>query len=224
MPALRLWQILHSYRTGPELQGGVAVLIDSLVRNNLALVELQHRNGYMLPVWCEHPRHAQLLCDDTCTHRFNSFKAHLELDLNIDTRRQVELHQGIDRLRRGIDNVQKAAVRPHLELLSAFLVDMRGAIHREPLDARRQRHGSAHLRPGSLCRVYDLARRRIENAMVERLEPDPDIGSLHLLNLSMRRPETGQRTFPTLRFVQRRRHRRCGRLHGWQSAVSPPWQ
>ncbi len=65
MTALRLRQILYLDRTGAQLHGGIAMLVDGLVRNHLALVELQHRDRHVLPVGCEHPRHAKLLCDDT---------------------------------------------------------------------------------------------------------------------------------------------------------------
>src|SRR5688572_9661025 len=64
----------------------------------------------------------------------------LELDLDVDARRQVELHQRIDRLRRRVDDIEQALVRAHLELLAALLVDVRRAVDREALDARRQRN------------------------------------------------------------------------------------
>jgi hypothetical protein len=52
---------------------------------------------------------------------------------------------------------------------------MRRAVHRELLNARRQRDRPTDLRAGALGRGNDLARRRIEDAVIERLEPDPDI-------------------------------------------------
>src|SRR5688572_22296357 len=65
MTALGLRHILDLDRTCAKLDGRVAVLVDRLMRNHLALIELQHRDRHMLPVGCEHPRHAKLLCDDT---------------------------------------------------------------------------------------------------------------------------------------------------------------
>src|SRR5262245_22934570 len=103
----------------------------------------------------------------------------LQLDLDVDAGRQVELHQRIDRLRRGIDDVEQALVRAHLELLAALLVDVRRAVHRETLDARRQRDRPAHLGARALGRIDDLARGRIEHAMVERLEADSYVLTLH---------------------------------------------
>src|SRR5579884_3416664 len=95
-----------------------------------------------------------------------------QFDLDVDAGREVELHQRIHRLRGRIDDVEKTLVRAHLELLPALLVDVRRAVHREFFDARRQRNGSADLRAGALGRIDDLARRGVEDAMIERLEPD----------------------------------------------------
>src|SRR5262245_24305631 len=103
----------------------------------------------------------------------------LKLDLDVDAGRQVELHERIDCLRRGIDDVEQALVRAHLKLLAALLVDVRRAVDGEALDARRQRNRPAHLRAGALGRVDDLARGRIEHAMVERLEADSYVLTLH---------------------------------------------
>src|SRR5512145_505576 len=103
----------------------------------------------------------------------------LQLDLDVDAGRQVELHEGIDRLRRRIDDVEQPLVRAHLELLAALLVDMRRAVDRETLDSGGQRDRPAHLRAGPLGRVDDLARGRIQHAMIEGLEPDSYVLALH---------------------------------------------
>src|SRR5262245_5667683 len=103
----------------------------------------------------------------------------LQLDLDVDAGREVELHQGIDRLRGGIDDVEQPLVRPHLELLAALLVDVRRTIDREPLDPGRQRDRPTHLGPGPLGRVDDLARGCIQHAMIEGLEPDSYVLALH---------------------------------------------
>src|ERR1700741_3795514 len=103
----------------------------------------------------------------------------LELDLDVDTGGQVELHESIDGLRGGVDNVEKALVGAHLELLAALLVHVRRTVDGELLDAGRQRNGSANLRTGALRRVHDLTGRRIENPMVERLETDANILAVH---------------------------------------------
>src|SRR5258708_29842468 len=102
-----------------------------------------------------------------------------ELDLDVDAGGEVELHQRVHRLRRRIDDVEHALVRTNLELLARLLVDVRRAIDRELLDARRQRNGTAHLCARPLGRADDLAGRLIEHAMIEGFEPDPDIGVVH---------------------------------------------
>src|ERR1043165_362640 len=48
-----------------------------------------------------------------------------ELDLDVDARGEVELHQRVHGLRRRIDDVQEALMSAHLELLAALLVDGR---------------------------------------------------------------------------------------------------
>src|SRR5262245_52143088 len=93
----------------------------------------------------------------------------LELDLDVDACGQVEFHQCVDRLRRRVDDIEKALVSAHLELIAALLVDVRRTVHGEPLKARRQRNGSANLSAGALRRVDDLSRRGIENSMIECL-------------------------------------------------------
>src|SRR4051812_11046477 len=103
-----------------------------------------------------------------------------ELDLDVDTGSEIELHQRVHRLRGRIDDIEQALVRAHLELLAALLVDVRRPVDRELLDPGRQRNRPAHLRAGALRRVDDFARRRVEDAVVERLEPDADVLAVHL--------------------------------------------
>src|SRR5205085_4143235 len=95
----------------------------------------------------------------------------LELDLDVDAGGEVELHQRVHRLRRRIDDVEEPLVRAHLELLAALLVDVWRTVDAKLLDPGRQRDRPAHLRAGALGGGHDLTRRRIEDAVVERLEP-----------------------------------------------------
>src|SRR5215472_7148192 len=105
-----------------------------------------------------------------------------ELDLDVDAGGEIELHQSVDRLRRRIDDVEQTLMGTHFKLLAALLVDVRRAVHGELLDLGRQRNGSAHLCAGALRRINDLAGRRIEDAMVERLEPDADVLTVHIVS------------------------------------------
>src|SRR5262245_767092 len=102
-----------------------------------------------------------------------------QLDLDVDAGRQIELHQGIDGLRRRIDDVEQTLVGTHFELLAALLVDMRRTVDGELLDAGRQRNGSTNLRTGTLGRVHDLTGRRIEDPMVVSSETDADSLVIH---------------------------------------------
>src|SRR6185312_11607116 len=106
---------------------------------------------------------------------------------DVDAGREVELHQRVDRLRGGIDDVEETFVGADLELLAALLVDVRRAVDGEALDAGRQRYRSANLGARALRRVDDFPRRIVEDAVIEGLEPDPDVLSLHVLVLRSRR-------------------------------------
>src|SRR5215467_6866909 len=102
-----------------------------------------------------------------------------ELDLDVDAGCQIKLHQRVHRLRRRIDDVEQALVGAHLELLAALLVDVRRPVDGEFLDPGRQRDRPAHLCAGALGGRHDLAGRSIEDAMIERLEPDPYVLAVH---------------------------------------------
>src|SRR6516164_7907789 len=102
-----------------------------------------------------------------------------ELDLDVDAGGEVELHQRVHRLGRRVHDVEQPLVGPHFELLATLLVDMGRAIDGELLDLGRQRDRPAHLRAGPLGGRDDLAGRRIENAMIERLEPNSDVLTVH---------------------------------------------
>src|SRR5215471_3136343 len=103
-----------------------------------------------------------------------------ELDLDVDACREVEPHQRVDRLRRGIDDVDQALVRAHLEVLARVLVLVRRADNAVDVLLRGQRD-----RPGNPCagtrhRVYDLPRRAVDDLVVVGLEPDADLLSRHV--------------------------------------------
>src|SRR6185295_1052428 len=109
----------------------------------------------------------------------------LELDLDIDAGRQVELHQRVDGLGGRLDDIEQPLVGAYLELLAALLVDVRRAIDGELLDPARQRDRTAHLRARPFRRGYDLRGRGIEHAVIERLEADANVLTVHL-SLSLR--------------------------------------
>src|SRR5690606_17546690 len=89
-----------------------------------------------------------------------------ELDLNIDTGGEIELHQRVHRLRRRVNDIEKALMGAHLELLAALLVDVGGPVNRKLLDAGRKRNGAPDACAGALRRRHDLARRSIEDPVI----------------------------------------------------------
>src|SRR5689334_16187868 len=71
-------------------------------------------------------------------------------------------------------------MRPDFELLAAFLVHVRRAVHGEALDMGWQRDRSADPRTRALGRVDDLLRAVVQHAVIVGLKPDADILVVHL--------------------------------------------
>src|SRR5215207_5274738 len=103
-----------------------------------------------------------------------------QLDLYVYACCEIELHQRVDRLRRGLHDVEQPLVRPHLELLARLLVDVRRAVDGELLDARREGNGSADESTGAARRVGDVASRLVEHSMIESLQANPDVLRFHV--------------------------------------------
>ena len=175
--AIRLRHVLHLGAAPAELDRGVAVLLFRAGGDNLQAVEQQHGDGHMRAVVLEQPGHPQLLCQQSGAHLGPT--PGLNLDLDVHASGEVELHQRVHRLRRGLDNIEQAAMRAHLELLAAFLVDVRRAVHGETLDMRRQRDWPANPGTRALGRVHDLLRAGIQHAVIVGLKPDADILVVH---------------------------------------------
>src|SRR5690606_9923918 len=104
----------------------------------------------------------------------------LELDLDVHAGGQVELHQRVHGLRGGVHDIEHALVRADFELLARLLVDVRRAVDGEFLDPRRQGDGSPDGRARALGRVDDLASGMVQHAVIEGLEPDADVLTIHI--------------------------------------------
>src|SRR5665213_4463998 len=65
------------------------------------------------------------------------------------------------------------------ELFAAFLINVWRAVHGELLDTCRQRNRSADRSASALRRVHDLLGGVIENAVVEGLQADANVLTLH---------------------------------------------
>src|SRR5690606_22275036 len=108
----------------------------------------------------------------------------LELDLDVHAGGQVELHQRVHGLRGGVDDIEHALVRADFKLLARLLVDVRRAVDSELFDQGRQRDGPADLGARSLGRVDDLARGMVQDAVIEGLEADADVLTIHIARVS----------------------------------------
>src|SRR5438128_5574126 len=97
-----------------------------------------------------------------------------ELDLDVDAGGQVELHQRVHGLRRGIDNVEESLVGAHLELLARGLVDVGAPQHGPAVDDRRQQHRPRDAGARPAYRLHDLLDRPIKQLMIVGLQADAD--------------------------------------------------
>src|SRR5271155_2314157 len=102
-----------------------------------------------------------------------------ELDLDIDTGGEVELHQSVDGLRRRIDDVEHPLVGANFELFARLLVDMRRTQHGIFLDLGRQWNRAAYARAGTLGGIHYLACRLIEHPMIISAQAYSDVLAIH---------------------------------------------
>ncbi|CVI54788.1 hypothetical protein AGR7A_Cc130001 [Agrobacterium deltaense NCPPB 1641] len=103
----------------------------------------------------------------------------LELDFHVNASSEVELHQSIDSLRGGVNDIEKTLVRPHFELFTALLINVRRAVDGKLFDAGGERNRAANAGAGALCGRHDFTGRGIEDPVIERLEADTDILAVH---------------------------------------------
>src|SRR4051812_32715512 len=103
----------------------------------------------------------------------------LELDLDVDARREIEPHELVDRLRRRAEDVDEALVRAHLEVLARVLVLERAADHAVDVLLGRQGDRPSDRRTAALRGVDDLLGRTIQLLMVVALQADPDLPLCH---------------------------------------------
>ena len=73
LAAIRLGEIARLNGAGAELQGDVTVFFFRPLGYHLAVLQTQHRDRYVRTVRGEYAGHAQLLCDQTRTHRLLPF-------------------------------------------------------------------------------------------------------------------------------------------------------
>src|SRR6188768_213682 len=97
------------------------------------------------------------------------------LDLDVDAGRKVQLHQSVQGLGGGLENVDQALVRAHLELLARLLVDVRSAKDGVLADRGRQRNRSGDASAGAARGLHDVRRRLVEQLVIESLEANTNL-------------------------------------------------
>lgn len=107
----------------------------------------------------------------------------LELDLDIDTSRQVETHERVDGVGRRVEDVDEALVRAHLELLAGVLVHMGPTDDAVQVALRRQRNRTGNLGTRLLCGIDDETRGLIHDLMIVTLQADANTFFSHLTYL-----------------------------------------
>src|SRR5665213_278447 len=100
------------------------------------------------------------------------------LDLHEDASGNYQTAERFDRTRGVIENINHTFMRAHLELLTAFLVDMRAAQHRVSLDPGRHWNGAAHAGVGALRVLHDLLGRHVQRPVIVCFHSDSDSGLL----------------------------------------------
>src|SRR5579884_117401 len=107
------------------------------------------------------------------------------LDFDVHTRRQIELHERVHGLLRGLENVEQSLVRANLKLLARLLVHVRRTQNAVFVFYRGQRDRTGDLRSRAARRFHDLSRGLVEHAVVVRLQANANsVFSNHFLSLT----------------------------------------
>ena len=106
-------------------------------------------------------------------------------DLDIHACGQIELHQRIHCLLRGLEDIEQTFVRTNFELLTGLFIHVRRTQHAVFILHRGQWNRARDLRSSALRRFDDLTRGLIQDAIVVRLKPDTNsFFSNHVITLS----------------------------------------
>src|SRR5271156_671990 len=108
------------------------------------------------------------------------------LDFHVHTGRQIELHQRVYGLLGGFEDVDQPLVRADLKCLARFFVDVRRTQHAILVLHRGQGNRTRNLCSGSLCRIYNLARRSVQHPIVIGFQPDAYSLSNHRYSIFLR--------------------------------------
>src|SRR5437773_2441974 len=90
----------------------------------------------------------------------------LQLDLDVDSGRNVELAQSVDGLLRWLKNIEQAFVRANFVLIARFFVDVRRTVDRESFNSCGQRNRARHSAAGAPDGLDNLPHRLVQNTVV----------------------------------------------------------
>jgi hypothetical protein len=110
----------------------------------------------------------------------------LNLNLDIDTRWQIQAHQHIDGLGIRIQNINQTIMRSNLKMFVRVFVNERGAANRKAFNFGRQRHWANNSGSGALSRVDNAFGRLIQNAMIVSFQADAYLLLCHSLPIIQR--------------------------------------
>src|SRR5688572_27345364 len=105
------------------------------------------------------------------------------LDFHVDAGRQIEFHQGVNRLRRGFENVEESLVRSNFELLPRLLIHVRRTKNSELVDNCRQWNRAGNTRACPFRSIDNFSGGLIQNPGVVRLEPNSNFFVKHSVQL-----------------------------------------
>src|SRR5690606_32303541 len=110
-------------------------------------------------------------------------------NLDIDSSRQIKLHQCVYCFFGRLNDVKHPLVRSHLVLITRVFVDVRRNQHSETLFFGRKRDWPSNLSTSTLRSFHDFLRGLINQSIVECFQPDTNLLALHgnELQLSSRR-------------------------------------
>ena len=103
------------------------------------------------------------------TMKDSSRAALSHLDLYLNTRGKLELHQSVDRLGRRRVDVEDTLEGAELELLAGLLVNEGRAVYRKNLLVRGQGYRTANDGARALYGLNDLLGRLVDEVVIERL-------------------------------------------------------
>lgn len=104
-----------------------------------------------------------------------SYQVGLHLDFDVDSGREVQTHQRIDRLRGRLLNLDQSLMGTNLELLTRILVLVRRLVNRIRILVRGQRNGTDYLGPTAFSGRNNLLRTLVDDFVVIGLEADADV-------------------------------------------------